>query len=202
MIKSGVGLCITLYQLRKPNFKPGFPISLLGIEIIEIMDRSRIPVALQTLCALAQAVFSQASGVASVCPSGITWSGIITSSSRPSTECKLVRPLDLVSQFNLQRVHVAGDFTLRMPLQFFEHAWLGCPTNAKELPKFISKLKQKADAVFCSDIIKDTAQTVLTVSHPLNSFALTYEPWLYIEGACFCQAYKLKDAMVLCATKP
>jgi hypothetical protein len=121
-----------------------------------------------------------------VCPGGLTWSGVVSGTSQPprSMECVLPKPFELADAFAARRIHTAGDSTVRMPVQHFQHAVIGCSPKSKPNPRYA---KRKSDEEFCKSFGSDNnGKTLLLLERPLGSFGLTYEPWQHVEGACAC----------------
>jgi hypothetical protein len=118
-----------------------------------------------------------------ICPSGVIWSGTVAQG-LTKTGCTLPSNRDLLEGLSNMRVHMAGDSTLRMPVQYFQAATIGCPDNIKALEVFLRANPKLlgADAEFCKMLVGGP-KLVKTLTRPLGSLGLTFEPWQHVEGS-------------------
>jgi hypothetical protein len=116
-----------------------------------------------------------------------TWSGNGTEGTMSfvtAQDCIVPSPDDLTACLSGRRIHLVGDSTLRMPLQYFESVWLRCapvtPGGNKWTPGAFHALRPdstKEDHAMCADLNAVTRAKFVQLSHPLNRLALTYDTW-------------------------
>ncbi len=143
----------------------------------------RIPV----LACLVAAVIRSVTAIDACGPGfSATWSGNGTLGElafATAQDCLVPSPDDLASCLSGRRIHLVGDSTLRMPLQYFESVWLKCaPINGgnKWVPGIYHAERPdstKEDHSMCADLNAVTRAKFIHLSHPLNRLALTYDTW-------------------------
>ena len=118
----------------------------------------------------------------------VTWAGngsAGTMTFATAQDCLVPSAEDIAGCLAGRRIHIVGDSTMRMPLQYFESSWLKCEPADSSVSRWVPGLdfgatRPSASAEgdqLCRALPAATRAKFVQLSHPLGRLALTYDTW-------------------------